>query len=104
MGPGGLCPKWSTLRMAGCLRTATARLRCVTVVSARAELPLLAPTDPGLDEAVDVAVEDRRRVADLVLGAQILDHLVRVQHVRAHLVTPGAGDVTAQRVELGRLL
>src|SRR5689334_12458724 len=37
------------------------------------------PADAGLDEPVDVTVEDRRGVADLVLGAQVLDHLVRVQ-------------------------
>src|SRR3954454_11371315 len=32
-----------------------------------------APPDPGLEEPVDVAVEDRRRVAGLVLCAQVLD-------------------------------
>src|SRR5690349_7717633 len=49
---------------------------------------LLLPTPPDsrLDERVDVAVEDRVRVAGLVLGAQILHHLVRVQHVGAHLI------------------
>ena len=37
----------------------------------------VAPTDSRLEESVDVAVEYRRGVADLVLGAQVLDHLVR---------------------------
>ena len=35
----------------------------------------------------------RRRVAGLVLGAQVLDHLVRVQHVGAHLVAPASRPV-----------
>src|SRR4051812_49106668 len=46
------------------------------------------PSDAGLEEAVDVAVEHGRGVADLVVGPQVLDHLVRVQDVRAHLVAP----------------
>src|SRR4051794_2606962 len=53
-------------------------------------LLLPAPPDAGLDEGVDVAVEDRRRVPRLVLGPQVLDHLVRVQHVGTHLVAPAA--------------
>src|SRR5450759_2443604 len=52
------------------------------------------PADPGLDEAVDVTVEHGAGVADLVLGAQILDHLVRVQYVGAHLVAPARLDVS----------
>ena len=39
-----------------------------------------------------------------MLGAQVLDHLVGVQHVVAHLVAPRAGDVAAELVELGALL
>src|SRR3954449_10949015 len=53
-------------------------------------LLLPAPPDTRLDEGVDVAVEDRRRVPRLVLGPQVLDHLVRVQHVGTHLVAPAA--------------
>ena len=44
-----------------------------------------------------------RRVADLVLGAQVLDHLVRVQHVGAHLVAPRRAGVL-EGVHLGLLL
>src|SRR5690606_2702051 len=62
------------------------------------------PADTGLDEAVDVAVEDRAGVVDLVVGAQILDHLVRVQHVGAQLVAPGGALVGLERVHLGALL
>src|SRR6478672_4325926 len=51
------------------------------------------PADPRLDETVDVAVEDSARVARLVLGAEVLDHLVRVEDVGAHLVTPARLDV-----------
>ena len=40
----------------------------------------------GFDEAVDVAVEDGAGVADFVVGPQVLDDLVRLEHVRADLV------------------
>src|SRR4051812_26311876 len=100
MGVGALCRKWSTVGMAECLGTATVPSQGVMAVSVGggADLPLLAPPDAGLDESVDVAVEDRRRVADLVLGPEVLDHLVRVQHVGPHLITPGTGHVTLQGV------
>ena len=52
----------------------------------------LAPADAGGDEAVQVAVEHRGGVVHLVVGAQVLDHLVRREHVRAHLVAPARGD------------
>src|SRR6185437_7636924 len=52
-----------------------------------------APPNSGLDEAVDVTVENCLWIADLVLGAQVLDHLVRVQDVAAHLVAPGVAAV-----------
>src|SRR6185503_21088622 len=52
------------------------------------------PADPSLEETIDVAVEYGAGVANLVLGAQVLDHLVRVQHVRAHLVAPARFDVS----------
>ncbi|SKS19554.1 Uncharacterised protein [Mycobacteroides abscessus subsp. abscessus] len=48
----------------------------------------VAPPDPRLDESVDVPVEHRRGIAHLVLGAKILDHLVRLQHIGAHLRAP----------------
>src|SRR5699024_2191982 len=63
-----------------------------------------APADTRLDEIVDVAVEDRRRIVDLVLGAQVLDHLVRVQHVGAHLIAPRGMPAGAELVERGLLL
>ena len=47
-----------------------------------------APADTGLDEVVDIPVEHRLRVADLMLGTQVLHHLIRVQHVGPHLVAP----------------
>src|SRR5262249_28530519 len=43
-----------------------------------------------LNEAVEVAVEHSLRVADLVLGAMVLDELVRVQHVAADRVAAEA--------------
>src|SRR3954454_20793076 len=54
----------------------------------------IAPTDARLQEAVDVSVEYRGRIADLVVVPQILDHLVRVQHVGAHLIAPRTAAVT----------
>ena len=67
--------------------------RCVMVVARRILLVVIssiAPPDPGFQESVDVSVQNGRRIAHLVLGPQILDHLIRVQHVGAHLVAPGA--------------
>src|SRR3954451_11464509 len=70
---------------------AAASLRCSRGLSAGVHgLLLPAPPDAGLDEGVDVAVEDRRRVPRLVLGPQVLDHLVRMQDVGTHLVAPAA--------------
>src|SRR5699024_7342950 len=67
-------------------------------------LLFLAPADAGLDETVEVAVEDRRGVVDLVAGAQILDHLVRVRDVGAHLVAPAGLDVAGELLLLRSLL
>src|SRR5690606_2621032 len=64
----------------------------------------LAPADAGRDEAVELAVEDGRRVADLVARAQILDELLTVEEVRAHLVAPARGDGAGELLLLGRLL
>ena len=61
----------------------------------------IAPTDSRFQESVDVAVEYRGRIADLVVVAQVLDHLVRVQDVGAHLVAPRTAAVALQRVHLG---
>ena len=61
---------------------------------------LIAPPDSGFEESVDVSVQYCRRIADFVVGAQVLHHLVRVQHVGAHLVPPRAAAVTLQRVQL----
>src|SRR5258705_13499983 len=41
----------------------------------------IAPTNSRFEESVDVSVEYRGRVANLVLGAQVLNHLVGVQYV-----------------------
>ena len=54
-------------------------------------LLLPAPADAGVDEAVDVAVEDRVGVADLEAGPQVLDHLVGVEHAGAHLALGASG-------------
>src|SRR3954468_4216384 len=42
-----------------------------------------------LDEHVDVTVEHAVHVTDLLLGAMILGHLVRVQHVAPDLAAKG---------------
>src|SRR5688500_1593685 len=61
------------------------------------------PADARLDERVDVAVQNGGRVARFLLGPQVLDHLVRVQDVGAHLVAPAA-PLSLERVHLGPLL
>src|SRR5215213_7784818 len=61
------------------------------------------PADASLEEAVDVAVEHRGGVADLMLGAQVLDHLVRMQDIGTHLVAP-AGPLALECVQCGALL
>src|SRR5258708_36216410 len=60
----------------------------------------IAPTNSRFEESVDVSVQYRSRVTDLVLGAQVLNHLVGVQHVSAHLVAPRAATIALQRVQL----
>src|SRR5262245_16613772 len=55
----------------------------------------------GLDEGVEVAVQHLLRVADLDVGAQILDATL-VEHVRADLVAPA--DVGLGVLELLLLL
>src|SRR5690606_13441891 len=68
--------------------------------------PLVAahPADLGVDERVDVALQNAGRVPRLHSGAGVLDALVRVQHVVADLGAPAAGALAAQVVQLGPLL
>src|ERR1019366_7343629 len=47
-----------------------------------------AGAEPGIDEAVKVAVEHALRVARAHAGAQVLHHLIRLQHVAADLAAP----------------
>src|SRR6476661_6337712 len=56
----------------------------------------VAPPDPRFEEPVDVSVQYRGRITDLVIGAQVLNHLVGVQHVGAHLVAPRAAAIALQ--------
>ena len=59
------------------------------------------PAQPALHEPVEVAVEHGADVARLHVGAQVLDHLVRLQHVRADLAAPAdLGLLAADGVEL----
>ena len=63
------------------------------------------PLELGLHERVEVAVEHGGRVRRLDLGAQVLDHLVGVEHVAPDLVAPARLDVlAAQLAQLGLLL
>src|SRR5699024_337587 len=68
--------------------------------------PLLAahPPDLGVDELVDLPVQDGRGVTRLGPCPYILDALVRVQHVVTHLRPPAAHRVTADLVDLGLFL
>src|SRR5258705_12541400 len=63
-------------------------------------LSSVAPPDPRFEDPVDVSVQYRGRIADLVIGAQVLNHLVGMQHVGAHLVAPRAAAIALQRVQL----
>ena len=76
----------------------------ISAGSALGALLLLAPADAGVDEAVDIAVEHRVGVADLEVGPQVLDHLVGVEDIGAHLVPPRGLDVPRQFLLLGVLL
>src|SRR5450759_2390036 len=94
-GLGDRTPRRSGMpHRAGGAAGALPRVRRVAGVAASRLVALGAalPADPGLDETVDVTVEHGAGVADLVLGAQVLDHLVGVQDVRAHLVAPACLD------------
>src|SRR5579875_196456 len=84
-------------RQKSCQRCAIPAARYVSLVFV---IFSVAPTDTCFQESVDISVQYRGRVADLVVSAQVLHHLVRVQNVRAHLIAPGASAVTFQGVQL----
>ena len=44
----------------------------------------------GLDEVLDLTVQDFFGLAAFVVGAMIFDHLVGVEHIRTDLVAPAA--------------
>ena len=55
--------------------------RCAVEIARRVVLVVIfsvAPPDSRFQEPVDVSVQNGRRIAHLVLGSQILDHLIRV--------------------------
>src|SRR5262245_34030612 len=78
----------------------SSRLAASTVLFVIASV---APPDSRFEEPVDVSVQYCRRITDLAIGAQILHHLIRVQHVGPHLIAPLAAAVTLQRVQLSTL-
>src|SRR5204862_8079707 len=57
--------------------------------------------EKGLDESVEIAVEDARRIANFVSRPQILHELIRLQHVRADLAAEA--DVFLLPFDLGLL-
>src|SRR5271169_1634549 len=59
----------------------------------------VAPSDSRFQEPIDVPVENGARVSHLVVGAQVLNHLVGVQYIGPHLVAPGAAAVPLQCVK-----
>src|ERR1700751_5488881 len=46
----------------------------------------------ALDKWVEIAIHDSLDVACFNAGSMILDHLIRLKHVRANLISPG--DIT----------
>src|SRR5499427_1922111 len=94
-----------SVRPAGSSTPAACSLRGARVGSGlRAWSPrigLQALLQAGLDESIEVAVEHLLRVADLEVGAQILDAAL-VEHVAADLVAPA--DVGLGILELLLLL
>ena len=53
------------------------------------------PVQKGLDESVDIAVEDPVGAPDLVSGSEVLDHSVGLEDVASDLVPPGHGALFA---------
>src|SRR5579862_4769805 len=53
--------------------------------------PRLAGLQPRADESMYVTVHHALHVGGLVAGAQVFDHLVRLEHVTADLVAPRHG-------------
>src|SRR4029079_6003422 len=63
------------------------------------------PLEEGLDQAVEVTVEDRLHVAGLEAGPLVLDELVRLHSVRADLAPEvDAALLPRQLLELGTLV
>ena len=48
-----------------------------------------APAEVGLDEGHQIAVEHPLDVAGLVIGAQVLGHLIGLEDIRTDLAAPG---------------
>src|ERR671911_398060 len=63
----------------------TARKRCAAPRRTNGALYSGAALEVGVDKNVDVAVEDAFHVAGLHAGAQVLNHLIGVEDVRADL-------------------
>src|SRR5216683_2962409 len=61
-------------------------------------------SERGLDELLDVAIEDALHVTDLDAGAVILHEGVRVQHVASDLAPPVRGPQLPALLGLLRLL
>ena len=64
------------------------RRRLAALHSVALVIAPIAPPNSRLDESVDVPVQYRRGIPYLVLGTEVLDHLIRLQHVGAHLGAP----------------
>ena len=68
-------------------------------------MPRTAGAQPRVDEAIEVAVEHALRVAGAHARAQVLHHLVRLQHVAANLAAPpNLALLAVKLVLLGALL
>src|ERR1051326_2042836 len=64
-----------------------------------------ARAEPRVDEAVEITVEHPLRIARAHTGAQVLHHLVRLQHIAANLTAPPDLALFAvELVHLGALL
>ena len=74
------------------------------VVSPPEAAPVAIALQLGLHEGVEVTVEDGPGVRRLVLGAEVLDHLVGVEDVAPDLVAPAGLDVLALELPQLRLL